>query len=339
VNGETSKRVKYVIGVDMGGTKILAALVNRNGKIISRAKKRLEDHSVKAILGIMAECVNSVCQQAGVKPEDVGGIGIGAPGTLDFEKGIVVFAPNLHWRNVPLRALLEKKVGIRTFLDNDVNLGTLGEYTYGVGKGARDAVGIFIGTGIGGGIILDGKLFYGYNKTAGEIGHMVLQPGGPKCGCGNRGCLEALASRTAIARRIWRAIRKGKDSIVANHARREAQIVSGVLAEAVRRKDEITLKSLHKATRYIGIAVGNLINLLNPEMIILGGGVMEALGPMMLRLIRSHARKNTFPQCFKGIKICSAKLGDDAGVLGGAALVLDKLSARSRLRRGYGGQA
>ena len=315
----------HVIGVDMGGTKILGALVDRSGKILGREKRRVEAHSVKAIVGSVVEGVKSVCAQAGVKPDQVGGIGIGAPGTLDFETGTVLFAPNIHWRNVPLRALLEKEVGIRTFVDNDVNLGTLGEHTYGVGKGTQDAVGIFIGTGIGGGIILGGKLFYGFNKTAGEIGHMVLEPGGPKCGCGNRGCLEALASRTAIARRIWKAIRKGRRTVVADLVQKEQEIVSGVLAEAVRKKDRVAIRSLEKAAEYIGIAVGGLINVLNPEMFILGGGVMEALGPMMLPLIRKHARSNLFPHCFKGIKICAARLGDDAGVLGGAALAWTRL--------------
>jgi glucokinase len=305
----------------------LGALVTRDGKVLVREKKRVQEYGPKPMLGYVVECVNSVCAQAGVKPEEVGGIGIGAPGTLDFDKGAVLFAPNIHWRNVPLRALLEKEVGIRTFVDNDVNLGTLGEHTYGAGRGTQDAIGIFVGTGIGGGIIIGGKLFYGFNKTAGEIGHMVLQPGGPKCGCGNRGCLEAIASRTAIVRRIWKAIQKGKKSVVADLVERESQIVSSVLAEAVRKRDKLTLRSLQKAARYIGIAVGSLINVINPEMVILGGGVIEALGPLMLRTIRTYAEKNSFPHCFRGIKICAAKLGDDAGILGGAALVLSRLEA------------
>ena len=325
---DRARNTNHVIGVDMGGTKILAALVDRSGKILAREKKRVEEHTVKAILGEVAAGVKSVCQQAGVTPDQVGGIGIGAPGTLDFDTGTVLFAPNIHWRNVPLRALLEKEVGIKTFVDNDVNIGTLGEHTYGVGKGTQDAIGMFIGTGIGGGIILGGKLFYGFNKTAGEIGHMILEPGGPKCGCGNRGCLEALASRSAIARRIWRAIKKGKKTLVAGLVKKEQEIVSGVLAEAVRKKDRVVIKSLEKAALYIGIAIGSLINVVNPEMFILGGGVMEALAPMMLPLIREHAKSNSFPHCFKGIKICAARLGDDAGVLGGAALVWTKIAGR-----------
>ncbi len=314
-----------VIGLDLGGTKILGALVDRRGKIIAREKKRIEDHSVKAIVDNLVECVNSVCGQANINLAGVAGIGIGAPGTLDFERGTVLFAPNIHWRNVPLRALVEKQTGIKTFVDNDVNLGTLGEHTWGVGKGSQDAVGIFIGTGIGGGIILGGKLFYGFNKTAGEIGHMVLKPGGPKCGCGNRGCLEALASRTAIARRIWKAVRRGKPTVMAALVKAESEIVSGVLAEAVRKRDKVVIKSLQIAAEHLGIAIGTLVNVINPEIIILGGGVMEALGPMMLPLVRRHARKNCFPHSFKGIKICTARLADDAGVLGGAALVFGKL--------------
>lgn len=322
-----SANTKYVIGIDMGGTKILAALVDHNGKILAREKKKVLDHSVNAILNNVVACVDSVCKQAGAKRQEVAGIGIGAPGTLDFDTGTVIFAPNIKWRSVPLKALLEKEVNIKTFVDNDVNLGTLGEHTYGVGKGVQDAIGIFIGTGIGGGVIIGGRLFYGFNKTAGEIGHMVLKPDGPKCGCGNRGCLEALASRTAIAHRIWRAIQKGKKTVVTSMVKKESEIVSGILAEAVKQKDRVTMKALSKAAQYIGIAVGNLINIINPQMFILGGGVMEALGTFMLPLIRKQAQENSFPHCFKGIKICAAKLGDDAGVLGGAALVWQNLKA------------
>ena len=208
-------------------------------------------------------------------------------------------------------------------------MGTLGEHTYGAGQNVQNLVGIFVGTGIGGGIILNGELFHGASKTAGEIGHIIVKAGGPKCGCGNRGCLEALASRTAMTKTFQKAIlKKGKKSIITKLTDGDLGLIrSGTLAKALRRKDKLTLKIFKKTTKYLGVGIGSIVNFLNPDMIVLGGGVVEALDDRFINDIRTAANKYTLPDTLKGVQIVRAQLGDDAGVLGAAALARQRLKA------------
>ena len=256
-------------------------------------------------------------------------IGIGAPGPLDPATGVVIFAPNLGWRDVPLKAELEARVGFPTFVDNDVNVGTLGEHVFGAGRGVQNVVGIFVGTGIGGGIILQGELFHGASKTAGEIGHIIVKAGGPRCGCGTRGCLEAIASRTAMAKQFRKAIlKKGKKSVISKLTGGDlGTIRSGVLAEAIRLNDKLTLKIFKKVTKYLGIGIGSIVNFLNPEMIVLGGGVVEALDDTFLNDIRAATKKYSLPNTLDGVQIVRAKLGDNSGILGAAALARQRSEA------------
>ena len=243
-------------------------------------------------------------------------------GPLDPATGIVIFAPNLGWRDVPLKAELEARLGFPTFVDNDVNVGTLGEHVFGAGRGVQNVVGIFVGTGIGGGIILQGELFHGASKTAGEIGHIIVKAGGPRCGCGTRGCLEAIASRTAMTKQFRKAIRKkGQKSVLSKLTGGDLEAIrSGVLAKAVGMNDKLTLKVLKKVTKYLGIGIGSIVNFLNPEMIVLGGGVVEALDGTFLDNIRAAAEKYALPNTLDGVKIVQAELGDNSGILGAAAL-------------------
>ncbi|MCY4400957.1 MAG: ROK family glucokinase [Candidatus Poribacteria bacterium] len=320
-----------VVGVDMGGTKILSAVVDAEGNILSTAKvptQAKDDTSI--VIDRIAECIREAFQESGVAPDSIQAIGIGAPGPLDPETGIVIFAPNLGWKDVPLKTELESRIGIPTFVDNDVNVGTLGEHTFGAGKGIQNLVGIFVGTGIGGGIILNGELFHGASKTAGEIGHIIVKADGPKCGCGTRGCLEALASRTAMTKAFQKAIlKKGKKSILTKLTDGDLGLIrSGTLAKALRSKDKLTLKVFKQTTKYLGVGIGSIVNFLNPDMIVLGGGVVEALDDKFIDDIRKAAKKYALPDTLKGVQIVSAQLGDDAGVLGAAAL------ARQRLKDG-----
>ena len=202
----------YVVGVDMGGTKILAAVINAKGEIVQQAKRATKPKKgPEEVIERITRCIREAIDSAELNPSQIRAIGIGSPGPLDPETGVIIFAPNLGWSNVPLKAKLEANLSIPTFVDNDVNVGTLGEYAFGAGQGVKNLVGIFVGTGIGGGIILDGKLFHGVNKTAGEVGHMIVEAKGPRCGCGNFGCLEAVASRTAITRDLQKAILKKRE--------------------------------------------------------------------------------------------------------------------------------
>jgi glucokinase len=319
---------KPVVGVDLGGTKILAAVVNKEGKLLSRAKKSTKaDKDPDQVLDRICLVIREAVEEADLTINDIAAIGAGSPGPLDPETGIIIVAPNLGWKNVDLKGKLEGEFKLPTFIDNDVNVGTLGEHRLGAGKGVANLIGIFVGTGIGGGIIIDNKLYTGFNKTAGEVGHIILQPkDGPKCGCGNIGCMEALASRTAIDRMIREQLDNGKKSVITSLLKdKNARIKSGVLRDAMEHDDKVVSKALKKATYYLGVGVAGLINLLSPEMIILGGGVVEAMPDFFTSEVEKVAVKHSFPNASKNVRFVPARLGDDAGVLGAAVMAQMKM--------------
>ena len=319
-----------VIGVDMGGTKILSAVIDAEGNILGTAKVSTKaGRGAVAVIDRIATCIQKAVDKSGVDAASIQAVGIGAPGPLDPATGVVIFAPNLGWRDVPLKTELEARTGFPTFVDNDVNVGTLGEHVFGAGRGIQNVVGIFVGTGIGGGIILQGELFHGASKTAGEIGHIIVKAGGPRCGCGTRGCLEAIASRTAMTKQFRKAIlKKGKKSVLSELTGGDLSAIrSGVLAKAVRLNDALTLKVLKKVTKYLGIGIGSIVNFLNPEMIVLGGGVVEALDDTFLDGIRAATKKYSLPNTLDGVQIVRAELGDNSGILGAAALARQRSGA------------
>jgi len=241
---------------------------------------------------------------------------------VDFEADTVIFAPNMEgWKDVPLKKELEKKLGVPVFVENDGNIAVLGVYEAELKSKPKNVIGIFVGTGIGGGLILNGALYSGFNHTAGEIGHMVLEVNGPKCGCGNRGCFEALASRTAIFQRIKAGIKEGeKTSLSEMLGDKLEDLRSGDLRKAVRRGDKFVSKVLDQTAEYLGIGVANLINILGPEVVVLGGGVIEALADEMMSVILKTTKDHAMPGTMKGVEIVASKLGDSAGITGGAVL-------------------
>ena len=319
----------YVVGVDMGGTKILAAVIDAKGEIVEQAKRATKPKKgPEEVIERITRCIREAIDGAELKPSQIRAIGIGSPGPLDPETGVIIFAPNLGWSNVPLKAKLEANLSIPTFVDNDVNVGTLGEYAFGAGRGVKNLVGIFVGTGIGGGIILDGKLFHGVNKTAGEVGHMIVEVKGPRCGCGNFGCLEAVASRTAITRDLQKAIlKKGKKSKLTELNGGNLDLIrSKAIARAVKHGDKPTIKVVQRAAKYLGISVASIVHFLNPEMVVLGGGVVEAMGDSLLDPIRHAAAEYALPTTMDGVQIVAATLGDNAGVIGASVLARERLS-------------
>ncbi len=205
-----------VVGIDLGGTKILAAVISRGGEILSRSKRKTRSERGPAeVLDRMAECARDAVQAAGLSMSDILAVGVGSPGPLDPIRGVVLHTPNLEgFVDVHIKGELESRLGLPVFVDNDVNVGMYGEFVYGAARGVQHAVGLFVGTGVGGGIIIDGRLHHGFSQNGGELGHMILETRGPRCGCGNRGCLEAFASRTAIQRDLKTAIKKGKETVV-----------------------------------------------------------------------------------------------------------------------------
>jgi len=317
---ETSK--DFLVGVDLGGTKILAGVFDDKFNCLGRAKMSTKSQrGPEAVIDRVARCIQDAIDECDLLPKQVRGVGIGAPGASDPETGRVIFAPNLVWEDVPLKKNLEKLIQIPVFIENDCNAQTLGVYERELKGKPRHMVGIFLGTGIGAGLILDGKLFSGFNRTAGEIGHMVLEVGGPKCGCGNRGCFEALASRTAIFRRIQAGVKEGQKTVLTEMLGGDLDDMrSGDLRKALRRGDKFIEKVIEEAAEYTGIAVANIINLINPDVVVLGGGVIDALEDEMLAIIVETAHDYAMQGTDKGITILASKLGDDAGITGGAVL-------------------
>jgi glucokinase len=318
--GEANK--DYVIGVDLGGTKILAGVFTDKLDCLGRSKKSTKaQRGADKVVERIASCVADAIDECDLEPKQIRGIGIGAPGACDPETGVVRFAPNLVWKNFPLKKELEKQLDLPVFVENDCNIQTLGVFEKELGGKPKSMVGIFLGTGIGAGIVLDGKLFSGFNRTAGEIGHMVLHVGGPKCGCGNKGCFEALASRTAIFRMIEAAVKDGQKTLLTDMLGSSLDdLRSGDLRKAIRKGDKLVERIIEEAAEYTGIAIANVINLLNPQVIVVGGGVMDALEDDMLAVIIETARDYAMTGTDDGIEILASKLGDDAGITGGAVL-------------------
>ncbi len=320
---ETSSKPEYFVGVDFGGTKILTGVFDGHLKCLGRAKVSTKaERGPEVVIERIARCVNEAVDECDLTLKQIRGIGLGAPGAVDPETGRVLFATNLGWENVPLKKELEKLLDVPVFLENDCNIAALGIYETELKARPKSMLGIFLGTGIGGGLILDGKLFSGFNRTAGEVGHMVIEVGGAKCGCGNKGCFETLASRTAIFRKIQAAVKDGQKTLLTEMLGDDLKdLRSGDLRKAIRRGDKFVEKIVEEAAEYTGVAVANLINVFNPEVVVLGGGVIDALEDEMMAIIIETAQDYVLNGTMKGIEIIATKVGDDAGIIGGAVLV------------------
>jgi len=316
-------KAEYVVGVDLGGTKILSGLFDNSLECIGTAKLSTKaQRGVESVIERIDRCVRDAVDEADLSMKQVAGLGIGAPGAVDFKSGTVIFAPNMEgWKDVPLKKELEKHLGVPVFVENDANIAVLGVQVAELKSKPQDVVGIFVGTGIGGGLIVHGELYSGFNHTAGEIGHMVVDVNGPKCGCGNKGCFEAVASRTAIFQRIKAGIKDGEKTLLTEMLGDGLEdLRSGDLRKAIRRGDKFVSKVVEQAAEYIGIGVANLVNVLGPEVVVLGGGVIEALSDEMMSVITKTAKEHAMPGTIKGVEIVASKLGDSAGITGAAVL-------------------
>lgn len=318
-------------GIDIGGTKLHAVIADADGQIIGRARKKVGKHKdFAAVMERLAAVVDKACRKADVPLASLAAVGIGAPSPI-LPDGTAVDAPNLGWSHVPLVATAERRLGRPCYAANDCDAGTYGEYRFGAARGARTAVGLFVGTGLGGGIVIDGELVRGDNQQAAEIGHMVVVKDGERCGCGRRGCLEAYASKTGMARRIAHEIRKrGRPSVLVESADDDLSALrSSVLARAYDQGDAVTVEALHEAAEFLGVGIGNLITMLGPSVVLLGGGVFEALGPQLIERACAAAREVAFPaSSFDDTTIRLAALGDDAVALGAVAWAARQHSER-----------
>jgi glucokinase len=319
---------KFVIGIDLGGTKIYATVVDKDGTIIASARKKTKaELGFEAVVERITKCVKEVVAKSKINYESqIHAIGIGSPGPLDLKEGKIIETPNLKWVDAPLKERLQDILHKPVTIDNDCNVGIMGEFAYGAGHGAQHMVGLFIGTGIGGGIIIDGKLLHGYNENAGELGHMILDPNGPQCGCGVNGHLEAFASRLSIEREIRIAHVNGVPTTVFDGLDKMGErLRSKKLADAFHKGDQAVTKAIEKSATYVGYAVANLLNIFNPEVVVIGGGVVEAIGEPYVQIVRDTAKNNVFAIARRNVRIIEAELGDDSAALGAAVLAWDSI--------------
>jgi glucokinase len=319
---EPTTKQDYIVGVDLGGTKILAGVFTPQLKRLGKSKTSTKaTRGPAAVIERIADCVRDAVDECDLDLKQVRGIGLGAPGAVDYDSGKVIIAPNLGWENIPLKKDLEKLLDVPVFLENDTNICALGVYHVELDAKPKSMVGVFIGTGIGAGIIIDGKLFGGFNHTAGEVGHMVLEVSGPKCACGNRGCFEALAGRQSLFKKIQALVKDGEKTVLTEMLGADlADMRSGDLRKALLKGDKLVERVIEEAAEYIGIGCANIINIINPEVLVLGGGVIDALEDEMMAIIEATARDYALPGTDKGIEIRASKLGDNAGIVGGAVL-------------------
>jgi glucokinase len=311
----------------MGGTKILAAAINSKEGIITRVKKETPGSKEKYIQSL-AEIIDAVIEELHLGKSNIKAVCLGVPGSVNPLTGTIGLAPNLGLKNFNIGEKLRKFISYPVLIENDVNLGALGIKKFGVGKNAKNMLAAFIGTGIGGGLIFNEKIYRGSNFIAGEIGHIVVEKDGPLCGCGNRGCIEAVASRTAIVRNIEKDIKSGRKSILSADLKNKQRIKSKALALAVRQKDPVAVGRVREASEKIGVMLAGIANLLNVDMIVLGGGVIEAMGNSMLPWIKKSFHKNVMMGSEKGLKIVTSKLGDDAALYGGIPLAEEFLGVK-----------
>jgi glucokinase len=323
-------KTQYWLGFDLGGTKMMASVLDRKFNVVAYRRKKTKDgKGARAGLARIAETIEEALDAARTDRRRLAGIGIGCPGVLDLDRGIVMQAPNLGWRNVPLKRTLERLFKCPVLVANDVDAGTYGEYRFGAGQKARCLVGVFPGTGIGGACVYEGRLIRGRIHSCMEIGHMHMHPRGPLCGCGQRGCVETVASRLAIAAEAAANAHRGEAPSLFELAGTDiASIRSGALASAIKAGDERVESIVRHAARELGIAIASVVNLLAPDVLVMGGGLMEAMPELILHEVRASVRKQAMKPFTRSLKVLPARLGDDATVLGAAALVADTISVK-----------
>ena len=311
-----------VIGVDLGGTHLRAAIVDAETGKLSGLKQVMtlarEGHD--AVMARMADLIESVIRDTGVPKSEIGGIGIGVPGVLDMEKGLVLFLPNLPgtWPNVPLRGVIEKRVGLPVHLLNDARSMTLAEWKFGAGQGVDTIACFVIGTGIGGGLVINGKLHLGIGGTGGELGHQIIDFNGHTCGCGGQGCVEAYASGPAIAAMGIKAVIQGRTTIIGELVDYDLnKITPKLIYQAAMEGDEIAKTIYQRAGFYIGVAVANVMVSIGPRKVVIGGGVAQA-GDLLLDHIRKTAYERVHVMPKEQVEIVPAALGTHAGLIGAA---------------------
>jgi glucokinase len=307
------------LAVDLGGTKILAALILNRQVSYRDYSPTKADEGPQAVIERIYEAIDRVLGQAGLDVTQLQSISIASAGAIDSKNGIVTLSPNLPgWRNIPLAEKLQGKYAAQVFLINDANAAALAEHDYGAGRGTKDMIYITVSTGIGGGIIINNRIYEGASGGAGEVGHMSIDINGPKCNCGNTGCLEMLASGTALAKEAIRRVRLGENSLLSAMVKGKIETITGKeIGEAAAKGDAVAIASINLIARYLGIGLVSLVDIFNPEMIVIGGSVAK-LGERLLVPARKIVQERAYPLNASAVKILPAQLGDDVGIIGAA---------------------
>ncbi len=310
----------FLLGFDLGGTKMLAAVFDDKFNTVARNRKKTKAHEgAKACLARIVVTIEEALEEAGLSAKKLGCIGVGLPGPIDLKRGVMLQTPNMGWPETPLKETLESAFGCAVVMVNDVDAGVYGEYRLGAAKAARCVVGVFPGTGIGGGCVYKGEILQGKTTSCMEIGHLPVLPDGPLCGCGRRGCLEAVASRLAISAAAAAAAHRGDAPRLLDKAGTDlADIRSGALAASIAGGDKVVEDIVRQAARWLGVGVAGAVNLLAPDVVVLGGGLVEAIPELYLEEVGKAARAHVMPSLERSFKIVAAKLGDDAVATGAA---------------------
>ena len=316
---------RFIIGVDLGGTNIVVGAMPEDGSrhYGLRSKPTMSELGADAVVDRIVEMIGEVITvtmaETGVTRKQFAGVGIGAPGPLDREKGLVIVAPNLGWKNFPLRDRVSHAIGLPATLDNDANCATLGEWWIGAARGGRAVVGMTIGTGIGGGLVVDGRIWHGASDVAGEIGHTTIDMHGRRCKCGNYGCLEAYASGPNIAERARERLSGDGDSVLTKMVGGKLELITAhTVYEAAHAGDAVALDVVKETAGFLGAGVANLLNTFNPDVVVIAGGVTQA-GEALFEPLRAEARRRAFRPAFDACRIVPGELDGAAGVVGAVA--------------------
>jgi glucokinase len=322
-----NKKKKYSVGIDLGGTKMLTVLLDRDHNVLSKFKAKTKvDQGRSYFINTIKESVNEVMNDAKIGLEDLTGVGIGCPGIIDIKQGLVLSSPNIPFlKNMFLGPELMKSLGVDVVIENDVNAGLYGEHQFGAAVGYSNVAGIFLGTGIGGSFILNNALYRGSTGSAGEVGHLLIDSMGPLCGCGRRGCLEAMAGRLAVASEaVAMAAKQQAPRLFKEFGTDIREIKSSALAKVIQEGDHSIEELVRRKSRLVGIAMASIVNLLNPNLIVLGGGMVEAIQNIIVKEAYRSMCEHVMPPLVKSVKVSPAKLKDFAVVMGAAKLVSEK---------------
>lgn len=323
---ELNPKAYYVVGIDLGTLNTIAAVVDLEGKIVERVEHPTNGEKNRDdVIERVKAAIHEVISASNLNLQKIAGIGLAVPGLVASKKGMILFIPNFGWKDTPLREILEEEFHTPIFIDNNANAMALSEAQFGIGRGVKNFICINIGIGIGSGVIINREIYRGETECTGEIGHTTVDYNGPKCNCGNNGCLEVMAAGPAIARRAVKAIREGRKTVITELVEDNLnQITAAVVARAANQGDRLAREIMEKTGEYLGTGIANIINLFNPQMVIIGGGVAQA-GSLIFDPLKRTMKKRAFSVPAKVVKIATPSLGRDCTVIGAASLVLKEI--------------